>query len=58
MMEALNRVIERVSRLERGLDNWVTSAFRCMEKNEKLEEQIAELQDEIDKIKESLRAWL
>jgi uncharacterized protein Yka (UPF0111/DUF47 family) len=58
MLDVLSKVIERVSRLEQNLDNWVTSAFRCMEKNEKLEEQIAELEDEIDKIKESLRAWL
>ena len=48
---------ERVSRLERTLDNWVTSMFRCAQKNEKLEEQVAELQDEVGKIKDLLRSW-
>jgi chromosome segregation ATPase len=49
---------ERTKRLERNLDNWVTSVFRCTEKCEKLEEQIAELQDEVGKIKDLLRSWL
>jgi chromosome segregation ATPase len=49
---------ERVNRLEQSLDNWTTSMFRCTEKSEKAEERVAELQDDVEKIKDLLRSWL
>lgn len=42
---------DRVSRLERTLDNWVTRLFRQDENLEKLEKQLAELQAEVDELK-------
>jgi phage shock protein A len=42
---------ERVSRLEKTLDNYVTRLFRQDRNLEKLEEGLAELQTEVEELK-------
>lgn len=44
----LQIVTEKVERLEKTLDNWITTVLRTMECNEKIGKQIAYLQDEIE----------
>lgn len=42
---------ERVNRLEKAIDNWVSAMFRYAHQMEKMNEQIAELQCEVTKLK-------
>ena len=42
---------DRIERLERALDNWVTCMFRHTAKMEKLNEQLAEIQCEVVRLK-------
>lgn len=44
-------VKDRIDRLERALDNWVTCMFRHTARMEKLAEQLAEIQSEVEKLR-------
>ncbi|WP_319422740.1 hypothetical protein [Pleurocapsa sp. FMAR1] len=46
---------ERLKRLERALDDWVDIHFRCAEKTEKLEEQIARLEQELEELNKTIK---
>ena len=41
----------RISRLEKAIDNWISAMFRYAQQMEKMNEQIAELQCEVIKLK-------
>ena len=47
---------EKIERLEKSLDGWVDVQIRCAEKTEKLEEQIAYLQQELDALKKTVKS--
>lgn len=42
---------DRIERLERALDNWVTCMFRHTAKMEKINEQLAEIQCEVVRLR-------
>ncbi len=51
----LQIVSEKVERLEKAVDNWIAAIFRMAETNDRLGEQIACLQNEVDFLKEKIK---
>ena len=51
----LQIVAERLERLEKTVDNWITTVLRATECNEKIGKQIACLQDEIESLERKIK---